>query len=422
MRISLVNKITVAVVSSIIFFGIISIIFVYIYSKNFLLNNDLSYFEATSLERTQETLFIFKQGQAFVQAIATNNKLLAEYLVSSDKTQEPLILESFNLYNIRNIYSAIYLMDKNGQTLISTDPSFVGQNYSFRDYFQKSIAGTSYVDLAIGVTSGEFGYYFSYPVTDEAKNVLGVLVAKISPYFVDESLKNNFTASSNIMFVDEYGVIVHSNESNRLFHSLGELSEKDKLELQQKRRYEEVAIQPLQYQLVANILNTTEKSTSLEIFDKIDNQAEIINVSRVGNLPFFIITEINKNLYNSQAIKLAFVLVIFIFLTIILAVLLISIILKNYLHLLDDLKVMADKLKSNNFSYRIKSNGHGDLVDIASSFNVAAQALENNKLNTESIITKRTEQLEKINQLMVGRELKMIELKKEVDKFKKTKK
>ena len=63
-------------------------------------------------------------------------------------------------------YDAVFVMDKNGICLASTDPTFVGQNYSFRDYFKKAIQGegASPVSLLVGATSGRPGLFFAHPI------------------------------------------------------------------------------------------------------------------------------------------------------------------------------------------------------------------------------------------------------------------
>lgn len=420
-KISLVNKIIIAITSSIVLFGILAIVFVYFYSKNYFLNSDIAHFKELFIEQTKETSLILNRASDLTRAIS-EDKLLADYLISPEKNKINKILENFNIYNIRGIYSAIYLMNKDGNTVVSTDESFNDQNYSFRDYFKQAMSGKSHIDFAIGVTSHESGYYFSHPVIAENGEILGVLVIKMVPDFINQSLETT-DQSKSIMLIDKYGIVIYSSDNNNLFHSIIELSEQNKLDLKQKRVYENIDIKNLPYHIDSSILSTNKENISLDYIDKINQEEKFINISRVGNLNFFIVTEIDKSLYSSKAINLSLFLATFIFLAVLLAVLSVYLIIKNYLYLLTDLKKMADKLKSNDFNYRIIVNNNGsDLTDIAKSFNAAAESLQYNKTNTQDIITKRTKQLEKINKVMVGRELKMIELKNEIIALKNNKK
>jgi methyl-accepting chemotaxis protein len=79
-------------------------------------------------------------------------------------------------------------------------------------------------------------------------------------------------------------------------------------------------------------------------------------------------------------------------------------------------------IKKGKLSYRINVSGKDELADLGDVVNSLAEKLEKNKEDTENKIKKRTSQLEKTNEFMVGRELKMIELKKEIINLKKNKK
>lgn len=64
--------------------------------------------------------------------------------------------------------AAIYLMDKNGNTIAAsnwdTPQSFMGQNFSFRPYFKEAIQGGTGHFYAIGNTTSVPGYFISQPV------------------------------------------------------------------------------------------------------------------------------------------------------------------------------------------------------------------------------------------------------------------
>nr|MBF0223666.1 PAS domain S-box protein [Desulfobulbaceae bacterium] len=86
-----------------------------------------------------------------------------------------------------------YVMDQTGLTIASSNRnsagSFVGENYSFRPYFMNAINAEPFTYLAIGVTSGKRGAYFSYPVfTTDRINPAGVVVIKAPVTFFDEQL------------------------------------------------------------------------------------------------------------------------------------------------------------------------------------------------------------------------------------------
>ncbi|MEI8183884.1 MAG: cache domain-containing protein, partial [Desulfomonile sp.] len=101
--------------------------------------------------------------------------------------QANLILDHF----AENLaYDIGYLMDSSGKTIASSNrnqtDSFVGHNYSFRPYFIEAIQGRPSTYLAVGVTSGIRGIYFSQPVYGaDGSRPIGVAVIKVSTQGLD---------------------------------------------------------------------------------------------------------------------------------------------------------------------------------------------------------------------------------------------
>jgi len=133
-----------------------------------------------------------------------------------------------------------YLMDKNGVTICSSNrnanDSFVGNDFSFRPYYQKAIAGMPSTYLALGTTSRKRGVYYAHPVYDEThRHILGVAVIKASVEFVETKL---FPESDDtLLFVDPDGVIFISNKDNLKFNFLWEPDEKKIQTIENSRQF-----------------------------------------------------------------------------------------------------------------------------------------------------------------------------------------
>lgn len=84
-----------------------------------------------------------------------------------------------------------------------------------------------------------------------------------------------------------------------------------------------------------------------------------------------------------------------------------------------ELSKISRDISLGNFDKRLKVSSNDEISNLAKNFNKMAVDLKESRENIESKIKERTLQLEKLNKYMVGRELKMIELKKEIDKIKK---
>jgi PAS domain S-box-containing protein len=137
------------------------------------------------------------------------------------------MLDRFN----KNLNTDVcYLMDGEGNTIASSnrgDPdSFVGENFSFRPYFQKAIQGIPTTYLALGVTSGKRGVYYSHPVYGRGQSApVGIVVIKASIGLLEKELPPS--SDEIVLVINPNGIIFISNYHNWLFRSLWKLSPKD---------------------------------------------------------------------------------------------------------------------------------------------------------------------------------------------------
>ncbi|RJQ44933.1 MAG: sensor domain-containing diguanylate cyclase [Nitrospiraceae bacterium] len=120
-------------------------------------------------------------------------------------------------------YSVCYLMDAQGNTVASSNrnepASFVGKNYAFRPYFQEAMKGKPSVYMALGVTSGERGVYFGFPLYGNAPDIpVGVAVIKVSIDTIEKEFMRDFDGTMSL--IDPHGVIFVSSRKDWLFNVL----------------------------------------------------------------------------------------------------------------------------------------------------------------------------------------------------------
>lgn len=132
-----------------------------------------------------------------------------------------------------------YLMRTDGMTIASSNwdlgkASFVGENFSFRPYFQQAIQGTLGRYYALGTTSGERGYYFASPVRDATGSVIGVMVVKIDITNQETGWQRGI---AHFIVADPEGVVFMSSNPAWRLHSLQKLSPAVLASLRENRRY-----------------------------------------------------------------------------------------------------------------------------------------------------------------------------------------
>ena len=156
----------------------------------------------------------------------------------------PATLRSVNriLDRFKNTVQAdvCYLMDNKGNTVASSnrnDPdSFVGQNFSFRPYFQLAIRGQAASYLALGTTSLKRGVYFSYPIYGYGKESPdGIVVIKGSIEMIEREIA--FTKDEIVMVTDPNGVIFISNRPDWLYQTAWPISAEKASEIAASRQF-----------------------------------------------------------------------------------------------------------------------------------------------------------------------------------------
>ncbi|MBA4501651.1 ATP-binding protein [Marinobacterium marinum] len=157
----------------------------------------------------------------------------------------------------------IYLMNASGTTRAASNwyksSSFVGLNFSFRPYFQQARAGRAGRYFALGTTSRQRGYYFSWPVMDEAQ-VIGVVVVKIDLHDIEQDWNDPL---QDLAVTDEDGIIVISTRPEWKFHALEALAPADLKRVVDSMRYLDRPLSSLQL-MRSEILNEQARLITLQ--------------------------------------------------------------------------------------------------------------------------------------------------------------
>jgi PAS domain S-box-containing protein len=141
--------------------------------------------------------------------------------------------------------NAVYLINTSGITIASsnhnTDLSFVGNDYSFRTYFQESMAGRKNSYFAVGATTGKKGYFSSAPVKGPDGKVKGVIVIKCDA----EELDSLFSIEPRAFLVDQHNIVFLSSSDCYNHRPLFPLTDLQKQQLSLLPHYRVYSLEPL---------------------------------------------------------------------------------------------------------------------------------------------------------------------------------
>ncbi|MFA6525269.1 MAG: ATP-binding protein [Patescibacteria group bacterium] len=394
-RKSLQKKLILSVASIILVFGIIATSFVYWEVKRGVYDYTKQDYDAIASLQSRRTNNLLDSGKRVVTT-ASEQEQLVEYMSSDSKEiQNTDMLEFLRQYNLGDLYSAIYIMSPDGVVLVSIDPEFLGKDYSYRDYFKSAINGDNFTDISLGNTSEELGYYFSNPIKSIKGEVLGVIVAKMIPQYVDKTVRSvNLDHELEIKLLDKYGIVISSNNPDDLYKSIGQLSETDSNVIVNSKRYPGVIIGEMQYDVIQNKLSTITSSESFEVKDEIDNAEEIINVAKVGDYPFYVLLEHNVSVFKQQAKKTAILLSIMVSIIIMLSIIVVFWLVSRFLRPLEKLKEMTDKISKGNFDVDFNLKTGDEIEELGNSFNAMKEKVMISYANFEDRVQEKTKDLQ----------------------------
>lgn len=141
--------------------------------------------------------------------------------------------------------SDIYVIGPDGDTIIASNfdrpISFVGENFSYRPYFQDAIEGRRGRFFALGTTSFKRGYYFSAPVR-VGNAIRGVVVFKVE---VDAIEASWLGGDDEIIVTDPEGIIFMAERPEWLYSSLLPLTPDRLARTAASRRYATATLREL---------------------------------------------------------------------------------------------------------------------------------------------------------------------------------
>lgn len=118
----------------------------------------------------------------------------------------------------------LYVMDRAGTAIAASnaggETSFVGKDFSFRQYFTAALQGRTGHEFALGTTSQVPGYYVAQPVGDGDGAVIGAVVAKIELARLERLWGDN---PERLLLADRDGIVLLTDDPALRFHPMPEI-------------------------------------------------------------------------------------------------------------------------------------------------------------------------------------------------------
>jgi len=178
--------------------------------------------------------------------------LIADQANVRDLVQWP---EDEHLRGVTNAYlkdinalltsSDIYVMTMDGNTIAASNYdqplNFIGENFSYRPYFQDAAKGEQSRFYALGTTSLKRGYYFGSPIAVDG-TIRGVIVFKVDIDGIERSWSDG---DSRIFVADPEGIIFMTGSPEWLYAAIEPLTPERLARTEASRRYADAQLREL---------------------------------------------------------------------------------------------------------------------------------------------------------------------------------
>lgn len=119
----------------------------------------------------------------------------------------------------------LFVLDQQGEAVASSnwreEQSLIGSNFAFRPYFQDAREGRSGSYYAVGVKTGQPGFFLSYPVLETGR-LQGIVVAKVDLGMLEKAWRES---GETVIVSDASGVVFLSSRPEWKYRSLRPLTE-----------------------------------------------------------------------------------------------------------------------------------------------------------------------------------------------------
>ena len=395
-NLSVKTQIILIVLFSIFIIGSFSLYFVFNQITTVLEKNGLEEIRKITILKASDIEKIIEHYKIMTASLATNHKIV-NYLKNEnlDAQNSATLLDTLQNYKNSGMIYSISILDTTGKAIISTDETFLEQNYSFREHFQKAMEGIASVDILIGTTSGELGYYFSHPIQKEDGLISGVVIMKVKPQIINQFLIEEINKQlSDVLLTDDKGLILFSKKTSRVFKTLGPLNQTD-LEYETTKRFLGLQVDHLNYGIVQQSLKNGNHIETFEIIDKLDDEEEILVVVNIDNAPLFIILEIEKDKFISSLDTLALEISLIGGITLLILFFIIYLVVSKSNKPLKNIEEFAVNISNGDYKSKIeldKSVGK-EFIQIAYTLEYMVDRLNNYKKETEHKIAIQTKKI-----------------------------
>ena len=397
LRLSLAGKLALATIVLILLPS--SLLTAYLYSRDRAAAIDLEmrHIQNYSREIANE-IDAFLVGQ---RDIARYGVVSAELRSFMKKPDDPVTVIGFNAWlkqwsRISKYIAVVFILDKQGKCTASTDPAFVGQNYSMRPYFHDAMRGLDHVsDWTVGVTSRKPGIYLSSPILLVGGSIGATMVIKLDPEPIDLIIRRRQDSGTQTFLTNRDGVVLAHYDPAIRYATVSDLTDSESARIRATRQFADVPQRSLKLAtLRQDIANTRPGDTLISREYDFQGARKVAALTGSMSEPWIVGVTVPFSTIETPIRQQLRTIVPLILLVLLFTVLSSRYLIRSVIRPLDELLHKTRLLSAGDYSVEADARGSDEVSQLAKTFNSMARQIRSHTEELEAKVAQRTLELE----------------------------
>ena len=298
-----------------------------------------------------------------------------------------------------DVVADAFILDAQGTCIASTNPSFVGESYGFRSYYQEAVTGSDAIsDWTIGATSGEPGIYLASPIRGEFDEVAGVLVIKLETGAVEDLVDQAFAIGARAVILNEMGVVLSAYDDAFVYSTVDDLTPAEAARITATRQFADEPLPSLGLSSLREDLDgVLPGRTTVSREYSIDGVTRVAALTGTRGSPWTVAVVAPLQAIEAAAAPVPVITGGLIALVILYAALATAYLSRFVVRPIRELARGSQQLASGDLTVQVPVRGDDEVAQLATAFNTMAAEIRGNTERLEGEVQRRTAELEEAN-------------------------
>ncbi len=343
-----------------------------------------------------------------IDSLIISQRNIARFAVASGELREflkhvgdPATIPEFNKWlkfwsGISQSIAEVFVMDPRGICIASTDPAFIGEDYSIRPYFKEAIQGRHFVsDWMIGITSRKPGIFLSSPILASAGEIGGVLAIKLDTAPVDSIIRRSYGLGVQAFVANGAGVLLAHYDPELRYATIDDLSPDESAAISRTRQFADIPQPSLKLaSLRRDVANARPGETHTSAEYRFQDTRKIAALTGTSSRNWVVGITVPFTSIEASANRLLYSFIPLILLVLLFTLLSAIYVSRYIVRPLGNLLHKATLLGAGDYSVQADIKGDDEVAQLAMAFNGMASQLRADKEELEAKVRERTAELQ----------------------------